>query len=120
MEVLRLRYEYFAKLDRVVDGDTVDMFVDLGLNTWSHQRFRLKGINAPEMREKPQGQDAKETLKALIDLHKAPKTGELIVKTHKDKRGKYGRFVATLISIDGQTDLNLKMVELGHAELVEY
>ena len=43
-------YEYNAKLDRVVDGDTVDAMIDLGFDTWVHKRIRLEGIDAPETR----------------------------------------------------------------------
>ncbi|GAG20500.1 unnamed protein product, partial [marine sediment metagenome] len=43
-------YTYRAKLDRVVDGDTVDLFVDLGFNICIKDRFRLLGIDTPELR----------------------------------------------------------------------
>ena len=43
-------YKYNAKLDRVVDGDTVDAMIDLGFDTWVHKRIRLLGIDAPETR----------------------------------------------------------------------
>ena len=43
-------YEYKAKLDRVIDGDTVDAMIDLGFDTWVHKRIRLEGIDAPETR----------------------------------------------------------------------
>ena len=58
-------YIYNAKLDRVVDGDTVDATVDLGFDTWKHIRVRLVGINTPETRtrdleEKARGLAAKD------------------------------------------------------------
>ena len=43
-------YKYNAKLDRVVDGDTVDALVDLGFDTWKKVRIRMMGMNAPESR----------------------------------------------------------------------
>ena len=43
-------YKYNAKLDRVVDGDTVDALVDLGFDTWKKVRIRMQGMNAPESR----------------------------------------------------------------------
>ena len=45
-------YKYNAKLDRVVDGDTIDAMVDLGFDIWTHKRIRLLGIDAPETRTK--------------------------------------------------------------------
>ena len=70
-------YYYNAKLDRVVDGDTIDAMVDLGFNTWKHVRIRLNGIDAYESRtrdldEKEKGLKAKarvEELLALTDGH---------------------------------------------------
>ena len=43
-------YYYNAKLDRVLDGDTIDAMIDLGFDTWVHKRIRLFGINCPETR----------------------------------------------------------------------
>ena len=64
-------YIYNAKLDRVVDGDTVDALVDLGFDTWKKVRIRLVGINAPESRtrdleEKARGLAAKIRLEELL------------------------------------------------------
>ena len=66
-------YKYNAKLDRVVDGDTVDALVDLGFDTWKKVRIRMHGINAPESRtrdleEKARGLASKER---LIELAQA-------------------------------------------------
>ena len=45
-----LTYTYKAKIERVVDGDTVDALVDLGFDTWKKVRIRMMGLNAPESR----------------------------------------------------------------------
>ena len=56
-----LVYEYKAKLDRVIDGDTVDCFIDLGFNINIKERVRLKGIDTPETRTR----DLEEKVKGL-------------------------------------------------------
>ena len=87
-------YEYRAIIVGVVDGDTVDIDVDLGFNVWLHdQRVRLYGIDAPESRtsdpqEKVFGFLAKDRVCELL-----PVGSECLISTHKD-RGKYGRLLA--------------------------
>ena len=111
-------YEYSAKVDRVVDGDTVDLHVDLGFGITIKERFRLYGINAPETRtrdqdEKIRGMEAK---KWLAD--KLHNSNNLRIRTVKDKKGKFGRYLCTLIlhDQDGGIDLNKEMVELKLAK----
>jgi len=91
-------YEYRAYLVKVVDGDTVDLMVDLGFSTMVKERFRLEGINAPETRtkdleEKKKGLESKEFLeKVLVN------SDYILVETKKDTKGKYGRYIATIYS----------------------
>ena len=105
-------YTYFVKsIDRVVDGDTVDISIDLGFDLTKKERVRLAGIDTPETRtkdtkEKELGYEAKEFLE--IHLMKASK---LTVKTEKD--GKYGRMLGWIYI--GQTNLNEEMVYRGYA-----
>ena len=86
-------YEYRCKLRRVVDGDTIDIDIDLGFTTTlSNQRLRLAGIDTPEtrtrdLREKELGLKAKARLKELL-----PKN--FIIRTTKDAKGKFGRILA--------------------------
>ena len=66
-------YCYNAKLNRVVDGDTIDAMVDLGFSTWKHVRIRLAGIDAYESRtrdleEKEKGLKAKARVEELLTL----------------------------------------------------
>ena len=111
-------YEYSAKVRRVVDGDTVDVDIDLGFSiTMTKQRIRMYGINAPESRtkdlkEKERGLKAKAYLKTLLG------TGSVILKTQIDGRGKYGRILGTFIveTGDGLVNVNEMMVTTGHAE----
>lgn len=105
-------YEYRCTLRRVVDGDTIDVDVDLGFKvTLSNERVRLQGINTAESRtknkaEKILGLAAKERLKELL-----PK--KFTIKTTKDGKGKFGRILAEPI-VDG-VNICQKMVDEGHA-----
>jgi micrococcal nuclease len=119
-------YEYKAELIRVVDGDTVDLMVDLGFNIQIKERFRLEGIDAPESRtldleEKARGLAAARHLKILFE---SVPFGCLLVRTKVDSKGKYGRYLGKLIAIypdnPGEWDLNNAMVIAGHAVFKHY
>ena len=112
-------YEYRFELDRVVDGDTIDVHLDLGFSVMlKKQRIRLYGLNTPESRtrdleEKQYGLAAKARLKELLE------NGEtLSLRTAIDKkaRGNYGRILGTIFA-DG-INLNDLLIEEGHA--IEY
>lgn len=96
-------YEYKAKIVKVVDGDTVDIDVDLGFGIWyRNQRVRLYGIDTPESRtrdkvEKQYGLMAKEFLKAALGK-------ESTLRTHKDATGKFGRILGEFIVYDDKED----------------
>jgi micrococcal nuclease len=118
-------YIYKASLIRVVDGDTVDLIIDLGFDTFRGERFRLYGIDAPELRTK-EGKEAKAWLWEALQPLEAIYVQTLQHKT-KAKRDKYGRFLAvlyselpTLIPIMREpiqpSSINDKMVIEGHAK----
>jgi micrococcal nuclease len=89
-------YEYQARVIRVVDGDTVDLSVDLGFGVSKVMRFRVFGINAPEMRgaSRIRGEVATERLRIMLaESH----DGTVLVLTTKDKQEKYGRYLARII-----------------------
>jgi len=97
-------YEYKCRIKRVVDGDTVDVDIDLGFDVvLSNQRVRLYGIDTPESRtrdkeEKRYGIAAKNFLKNSLK-------GGAVLKTHKDDaRGKFGRILGEFIVYDCETD----------------
>ena len=107
-------YEYAVKeIVKVVDGDTVDVIIDLGFDLSKKERVRLAGIDTPESRtrnaeEKVFGLEAKAYLKTrLEDCEK------LIVKTEKD--GKYGRMLGWFYSHEWAASINMEMVEKGYA-----
>ncbi len=89
-------YEYKCKMVKVVDGDTVDVDIDLGFGVWlKKQRIRMYGIDTPESRtsddvEKVYGLAAKDF------LVKWTNSGGLTLKTFKDGRGKFGRILGEL------------------------
>ncbi len=106
-------YTYKAKLDRVVDGDTVDANIDLGFDISIHKRIRLAGIDTPETRtrdkeEKARGLASKSRLIELL------KDGAFVLESNEV--GKYGRVLGTL-HIDN-ININDTLVEEGFA--VEY
>ena len=86
-------FEYKCKLIKVVDGDTIDIDIDLGFGVWlRNQRVRLYGIDTPESRTRDL-EEKKYGLAAKDFLVKWTSGGELKIKTHKDERGKFGRIL---------------------------
>jgi|TARA_R110000744_G_scaffold349293_1_gene454956 micrococcal nuclease len=121
-------YKYRCKILRVVDGDTVDVDIDLGFGTWLHkERVRMMGIDTPESRtrdkvEKKFGLAAKERLKLLL-----PKGSKQVLKTQidrsgEDAKGKFGRILGDFIVYYGPADCETGCTKIlireGHA--VEY
>tara|TARA_B110000285_G_C14612191_1_gene375423 strand:+ start:181 stop:519 length:339 start_codon:yes stop_codon:yes gene_type:complete len=104
-------YCYKATCTSVYDGDTVTLDISLGFNITMHkQKVRLLGINTPEVRgeEREDGLVSRDRLRELIDGK------DVIIATHKDKGGKYGRLLAT-IYLDG-VNINQQLVDEGLAE----
>ncbi len=103
-------YQYKARIIDVYDGDTVTAMVDLGFYHFQQMKFRLYGINTPEIRgeERERGLVVRDIMRAMI-LDK-----EVTINSYKDKQEKYGRYLANIIVDD--IDLNLWLVQNGHAE----
>lgn len=114
------RFWYGATVLNVVDGDTVDLMVDLGFKVHHKIRVRLYGVNTPESRtkdlaEKELGLKAKEFTKDWLTNHKW-----VYVNTIPDKNDKYGRILARIYSsedIHSPTTacLNKDIIESGYA-----
>ena len=98
---------------KVVDGDTLDLDVDLGMRTHTHERVRLLGLNAPEMNSSNPDERAAAKL-ATAFLLNLVQSSDLILKTKKDSQEKYGRYLATIINGDG-VDVNEELIKAGHA-----
>ena len=121
-------HEYNAIVRRVIDGDTMDVTLDLGFDILYNNRIRFFGINTPESRtkdlvEKKKGLAAKERVRELC-----PVGSSVIIKTTKDERGKYGRILGEIFvkEVEGLPTMqntagysvNKLLVDEGHA--VEY
>ena len=110
-------YEYYVrKVENVVDGDTIDVLIDLGFDILFQSRVRLAGIDTPESRtsdkaEKVLGLESKEYLKKYLKDAKS-----VIIKTEKmDSSEKYGRILGW-VYVNGDTEsLNDKMINDGYA-----
>lgn len=111
-------FEYRCIVRRVVDGDTVDVDIDLGFGVWmQNQRIRMYGIDTPESRtrdleEKKYGLAAKDFLVGLLD-----DPNGITLKTHKDGKGKFGRILGELWRTTNYADksVNEYMIEKHHA-----
>jgi len=108
-------YTYFVKsVDRIVDGDTIDISIDLGFDLTKKERVRLAGIDTPEKRtknekEKEMGYQATE----FLEMHLMEAT-KLTVRTEKD--GKFGRMLGWLYKTDTDTmSINQIMIDKGYA-----
>jgi len=110
-------YEYSCTVDRVVDGDTIDVILDLGFDIMFRSRVRLYGIDTPESRtrnkdEKVRGKMAGSFLKNAVD-----NGTKVIIETKlKDSRGKYGRVLGNII-VDG---VNINQVMIDNYLAVAY
>ena len=114
------KYIYKAKLERVIDGDTVDALIDLGFDTWVKKRIRYKGIDTWESRtkdldEKKLGLAAKDRNKELLESVSS-KPGYFRLRSHGV--GKYGRVLGEVFvkDIEGiEYNVNQTLINEGHA-----
>ena len=114
------KYIYRAKLERVIDGDTVDAMIDVGFNIWIKRRIRFKGIDAWESRtrnleEKKLGLAATDRLIELL-TEVSSKPGFFRIKSYGE--GKYGRVLAELFIMDNDgnvININETLIAEGHA-----
>ena len=110
-------YEYYVReVKNVVDGDTIDVIIDLGFDILFASRVRLAGIDTPESRtkdlnEKALGLEAKEYLKKQLKDAKS-----VVIKTEKmDSSEKYGRILGWIYVDNNTVSLNDQMIEDGYA-----
>lgn len=109
-------YEYRCEVVKVIDGDTVDVDIDLGFGVWLRkERIRMYGIDTPESRTRDL-EEKKYGLAAKDFLTKWLSAGNITLKTQKDAEGKFGRILGELWY--GDVNINRKMIEEHHA--VEY
>ena len=111
-------YEYRGYVRRVYDGDTITVDIDLGFGVaLKGQKLRFLKLNAPEIRgeSRPQGLKSRDALRALIG------NKWVIIRTTKDKKGKYGRWLAEVFTNVNDTQINVNewLITEGHAEPLE-
>jgi len=111
-------YEYKCKVNKVIDGDTVDVDIDLGFGVvLTDERVRVMGIDTPESRtrnkvEKLFGLASKARLKELLSKHCVLKTE--INKNGEDMKGKFGRVLGDFVAADGRMITDI-LIEEGYA-----
>lgn len=115
-------FHHLCEVVEVIDGDTVELRVDVRFGISFKERFRLYGIDSPEKKggTKAAGEDATAHLAWLIETF-GVKYVQTVKMRNKALRDKYGRYVAILHSVPmGSATLNDRMVEDGHAVKVVY
>ena len=118
------KYIYRGKLDRVIDGDTIDAMIDVGFDIWVKKRIRYKGIDTWESRtrdlaEKAKGLEAKARNKELLETVSS-KPGYFRLKSYGV--GKYGRVLGEIFIQDEngvQICVNDSLIKEGHAYIYE-
>ena len=118
------KYIYRGKLERVVDGDTIDALIDVGFDIWIKKRIRYSGIDTWESRtrdleEKAKGLEAKARNKELL-MEVSSKSGYFRLKSHGV--GKYGRVLGEIYIEDKegkQYNINKTLISEGHAYIYE-
>ena len=110
-------YTYQCNTIRVIDGNTVDAVIDLGFNGTIRQRIKLYGVNVDDIRST----DEDKKSNAIVAKNKLTELlgQEFICETIMNKRGKAGRIMGKLFTLDAsksKTDVNQKMIEDGYAE----
>ena len=116
-------YEYRATLRRIVDGDTVDVDIDLGFDiVLSNQRIRLYGIDTPESRTRDLEEKKCGKLAAKYIEDHIPVDSTFTLRTRLDGKGKYGRILGELVcyipEFDREMSINTAMIQKHLA--VEY
>ena len=115
-------YHYKAKVERIVDGDTIDVVIDLGFKITTFQRIRLAKINTPETYNvKKESEEYQKGLisKLYLEQRIASNNNEIELETEKVTE-KYGRYIGIIWLADSTTSLNDELVEKGLAKYVRY
>ena len=102
-------YEYNCTVDRIVDGDTIDVVLDLGFSVLYKSRVRLYAIDTPESRTRDKDEKVRGKMASKF-LSDAVSSGSVVIRTElKDSKGKYGRVLGTVV-VDG-VDINQAMCD---------
>jgi micrococcal nuclease len=115
-------YHYKAKVERVVDGDTFDVVIDLGFKITTNQRIRMARINTPETYNvKKDSEEYQRGMlsKQYMEHRLAANNYEIELETEKVTE-KYGRYIGTVMLADSTVTLNDELVEKGFAVYKKY
>ena len=117
-------YWYKAEVMRIVDGDTIKLRVDLGLDSSRRITLRLYGINTPEIRGVPKDSEEYERgMKAKVFVEERLVGKNLWVHAYRDRTGKYGRYLADVLFQDDDgkhVSITKLLLEDGLGEEVHY
>jgi len=112
-------FEYNGKVKRIVDGDTIDAYIDLGFDVWITKRIRFMGIDTPESRtrdlvEKRYGKGAKHRLVEMLEQN----DNKFVLQSHGT--GKFGRVLGELFIVckknnNSVVSINKQLIKEGHA-----
>lgn len=110
-------YWYKASVVKIVDGDTLDIDIDLGFDIWHALRIRLNGIDTPELRssdieEKDRANQAKDFVKNWLEK----RNYKILIQTKRDKTEKYGRILAEVYCQSKMDNLNNDLIKEGLAK----
>lgn len=118
------QYQYAAKVRRVIDGDTLELDVDLGFTVRVVVIARLYGINTPETHgPKAKSEKAAGTLATEYVQNWVQKRGEVVVDSYDGRalrQEKYGRWLVRVLELGSGACLNDELVATGHAVAVTY
>ncbi len=115
-------YHYKAKVEKVVDGDTFDVVIDLGFKITTNQRIRMSGINTPETYNvKKDSEEYQKGMasKMFMEQRLADNNYEIELETEKTTE-KYGRYLGTVKLADSAVTLNDELVQKGFAAYKKY
>ena len=113
-------FEYKAIVKKVYDADTITVDIDLGFGIWlKKQSIRFLHVDVPEIRreERKQGLISRDVLRKWLPLE-----SEIILKTYKDRKGKYGRWLGEIFvpdeanPLNGVVNINEKLISSGYAD----
>ena len=112
-------HTYKCTILRVIDGDTVDVIIDCGFSILHKARVRMYGIDTPESRTRDKDEKARGLMSKdfLVDMLKK---GDVIIKTKKDKKGKFGRILGELHVGNKGRSVNINQSLIDNFLAVEY
>ena len=116
-------YEYRATLARVIDGDTYDLVIDLGLRVHTTARVRLRGVDTPETHGVPKGSAEWTRGRAATTFVRewfAEHGPQFVIRTFRDRTGKFGRWLVEVEDVDADVRLSEALLAAGHAVAVDW